>query len=334
MFVAADSGGGVLAAWQAERGLERVVCDADSGGSAAKLEVPCGGDGSYPVVRVEGGSQAAASADADKAYDWIGATEEFYRRYTDAGSLTDMIGIDAGDGRGKALRATVRVCVEACPYANAYWTGEQGLVVGSAVLGLDVVAHELTHGVTDRTSGLNYLNEPGAINESMSDVFGELTELSGKTPRAADRWKIGNGTEVGVIRDMRSPGSAPDPQPETYKGRGWVPATHSVGRPAPDNGGVHTNSGVGNKLAFLITDGGAIGGHTVEGIGLEKAASLYWTVQTQLYPGADYPALATTLLTVCRNNIGDKVAGFTESDCGRVRKAVEAVRIPLLANRV
>nr|WP_276514761.1 M4 family metallopeptidase [Nocardia transvalensis] len=244
-----------------------------------------------------------------------------------------MIGVDLGDGGGKALRATVRVCAETCPYANAYWTGGRGAVLGGAVLGLDVLAHEITHGVTERTSGLNYVNESGAVNESMSDVFGEFTELATARGLPADRWKIGNGTAVGVVRDMRSPRSGPDPQPETYRGPGWAPATHSGAHPAPDNGGVHTNSGVGNRLAALITDGGRAGGRVIGGIGLAKAASLYWTVQTQLYPSAGYPALASTLTTVCRNNIDDNIAGFTESDCAAVTQAVEAVRIPLLRTR-
>ncbi|GAB2707692.1 M4 family metallopeptidase [Nocardia thraciensis] len=328
VFVAAV-GGAVLDALPAERALERVVCDADSQGAEPTLAVPCGAAGSYPVVRTEGGPRAAGNEDADKVYDWMGDTEDFYRRHTELGSLTDLIGIEVA-GSGKALRATVRVCAEECPYANAYWTDEQGFVIGSAVLGLDVVAHELTHGVTERTSGLNYLNESGAINESMSDVFGEFTELAGKRGRKADRWKIGNGTDAGVIRDMRSPRSAPDPQPETYKGPGWVPATHSDRNRAPDNGGVHTNSGVGNRLAALITDGGTLGDREVDGIGLDKAAALYWTTQTHLFPSADYPALASTLITVCRNNIDDKIAGFTPTDCTRIRQAIEAVRIPLL----
>ncbi|RDI49260.1 M4 family metallopeptidase [Nocardia mexicana] len=331
VFVAAV-GGAVLDALPAERALDRVVCDADSQGAERTLAVPCGAAGSYPVVRTEGGPRVPGNEDADKVYDWMGDTEDFYRRHTALGGLTDLIGIEV-PGSGKALRATVRVCAEACPYANAYWTDEQGFVIGSAVLGLDVVAHELTHGVTERTSGLNYVNESGAINESMSDVFGEFTELAGKRGRKADRWKIGNGTDVGVIRDMRSPRSAADPQPETYKGPGWVPATHSDRDRAPDNGGVHTNSGVGNRLAALITDGGTLGGRKVDGIGLDKAAALYWSTQTQLFPSADYPALASTLITVCHNNIDDKIAGFTAPDCAHIQQAVEAVRIPLLRDR-
>jgi Zn-dependent metalloprotease len=101
----------------------------------------------------------------------------------------------------------------------------------------------------------------------------------------------------------------------------------------PDLGGVHINSGVGNKLAFLITDGGSFGGKKIRGLGLAKAAALYWTVQTELYSSADYPALAGTLLTACRDAVEDSSGGFTAADCDQVRAAVEAVRIPLREDR-
>lgn len=342
VFVAAETPETVLDAWQSEENLERVICDADSTGDEARLDIPCGGVGSYPVVRAEGQSPVASDDDANKAYDWFGATEQFYHRYTDLGALTDFIGVDAKDGRGKALRADVRVCPFTCPYANAYWAADQGIVFGSAVLGLDVVAHELTHGVTEKTSGLDYLNESGAINESLSDVFGEFTALTTKDAphKAADRWKIGAGTPAGVIRDMRSPRTTG--QPETYRGPGWAPATYSDGNRVPDFGGVHTNSGVGNRLAYLITDGDnaadrgvrrAAAANTVRGIGIAKAAALYWGVQTRLYRSADYQALGSALLTVCRDDVADAVADLTAADCEQVRAAVAAVQIPLLQDK-
>nr|WP_319945655.1 M4 family metallopeptidase [Nocardia macrotermitis] len=330
VFVAADSSGAVLDAWRTAANLTRVICDANSRGAEPELGIPCGADGSYPVVRAEGQGRVRGNDDANKVYDWIGDTEKFYAAYTELGSLTELIGIDAHDGRGKALRAHVRVCPESCPYANAFWSDTEGFVMGGAVLGLDVVAHELTHGVTEQTSGLDYLNEAGAINESLSDVFGELAELTTRAKHSAgDRWKIGNGTQVGVIRDMKSPADGADPQPETYHGPGWAPATYSDRNRVPDLGGVHINSGVGNKLAFLITDGGTFTRRKIRGIGVKKAAALYWTVQTELYPSADYPALANTLLTACHELVLAKSGDLTDSDCDQVHTAVEAVRIPL-----
>ncbi len=334
IFIAADPSGTVLDAWRTGANLARVVCDANFHGAPAQLGIPCGADGSYPVVRAEGQDRVRGNEDANKVYDWIGDTEKFYAHYTDLGSLTDLIGIDTHDGRGRALRAQVRVCPDTCPYANAFWSDAEGFVMGTAVLGLDVVAHELTHGVTGKTSDLDYVNESGAINESLSDVFGEFTELATRTAHSdVDRWKIGNGTQVGVVRDMKSPATVANPQPETYRGPGWAPATYSDRNRVPDLGGVHINSGVGNKLAFLITDGGAFGGRKIRGIGLKKAAALYWAVQTELYPSADYPALADTLLTACRDTVLEKSGGFTDTDCEQVRTAVEAVRIPFREER-
>ncbi|MGF6885876.1 bacillolysin [Nocardia sp. GAS34] len=334
VFVAAGSPGVVLDAWQSEENLSRVICDANRQRGEARIEIPCGAEGSYPVVRAEGAPRVARNDDANKVYDWIGDTENFYSHNTDLGSLTDLIGIDAHDGHGKALRATVRVCLDSCPYANAFWSDTEGFVMGTEVLSPDVVAHELTHGVTAKTSNLDYVNESGAINESLSDIFGEFTELSSHTKHAAkDRWKIGNGTRLGVIRDMKSPTKTADPQPDTYQGPGWSPATYSDRNRVPDRGGVHINSGVGNKLAYLITDGDTFNGQTMKGLGLQKAAALYWTVETELYTSADYPALATTLLTACHEAVDDKSAGFADSDCDQVRKAITAVHIPISQDR-
>ncbi|MQY29500.1 M4 family metallopeptidase [Nocardia aurantia] len=335
VFVDATDSRTVLDAWQTAEDLIRVICDADSGGDELRLDIPCGGPGSYPVVRTEGGPPVTDEDDANEVYDWIGDTDVFYHRYTGLDSLTDLIGIDAHDRNGPALRSVVRVCVVACPYRNAYWAEGVGFVIGAPVVAIDVVAHELTHGVTEKTSGLDYLNESGAINESMSDVFGEFTELTTeRIPHAPeDRWKVGNGTEVGVIRDMRSPRSGPGHQPEVYRGPGWQPAVYSDRNRVPDRGGVHTNSGVGNKLAYLITDGDTFNGRTVRGLGLVKAAALYWTVQTQLYPSADYPALAATLLTACRDAVADALAGLTTADCAQVHEAVDAVQIPVVAEK-
>src|SRR5262249_54905721 len=136
IFVGADAPGAVLDAWKTGEDLTRVVCDADFRGEEEKLAIPCGAEGSFPVVRAEGQPRIRGNDDANKVFDWIGDTENFYARFTDLGSLTDLIGIDAHDGRGKALRADVRVCAGPCPYANAFWSNTEGFVMGTGVLGL------------------------------------------------------------------------------------------------------------------------------------------------------------------------------------------------------
>src|SRR6476620_5352850 len=120
----------------------------------------------------------------------------------------------------------------------------------------DVVGHELTHGVTDFESSLFYFAQSGAINESLSDVFGEFIDLSntagGGNDSAAARWKIGE--DIGAFRDMKNPPAFGDPD--------MMQSANYFSGPG-DNAGVHTNSGVNNKAAFLMTDGGTFNGKTV-----------------------------------------------------------------------
>jgi hypothetical protein len=97
---------------------------------------------------------------------------------------------------------------------------------------------------------------------------------------------------------------------------------------ADDQGGVHTNSGVGNKAAFLLTDGGTFNGHTVGAIGLEKTARIFYVVETTLLTsGSDYADLADDLQQACTASIG--TAGITSGDCAQVAEAVAATEMSL-----
>lgn len=134
--------------------------------------------------------------------------------------------------------------------SNASWNGSAmnyGKVSGTqnGVTGIDVTGHELTHGVTQYTSGLVYQNEPGAINESMSDIMGKSVQFFAK-PSDID-WRLSNDMNW-FIRDMANPNAYQ--QPDTYKGAYWKTGTG-------DNGGVHTNSGVGNFMFYLLVTGGS-----------------------------------------------------------------------------
>ena len=133
-----------------------------------------------------------------------------------------------------------------CPLDNAFWNGAQ-MVYGESFAGADdVVGHELTHGVTDATSRLLYYGESGAINESMSDVMGELIDLGNGIDQPADNWLLGEDLPIGEIRSMINPPSFGDPDKMT--------STLYFGGPQ-DSHGVHTNSGVDNKAAYLIARG-------------------------------------------------------------------------------
>ena len=268
---------------------------------------------SAPVVRAEG-QAATGISEVDKAYDLSGATYDFY---------FGLFGRDSINGAGMALKSTVRHCPtgDACPYENAFWDGAQ-MVYGDTFAGADdVVGHELTHGVTEFESNLVYANQSGAINESLSDVFGEFVDLtfdsSFDDDSAAARWLMGEDLPIGEIRDMENPPAFGHPDrmgsPNYYTGTG-------------DSGGVHINSGVSNKAAFLMTDGGTFNGQTITGLGITKVARIYYEVNTNmLTSGSDYTALGNALNQGCVNLIG--VVGITAPDCTEVGKAVTATEM-------
>lgn len=153
----------------------------------------------------------------------------------------------------------------------------------------DVVGHEYTHGVTDYTSGLVYENESGAIDESFSDTWGEFVDLTNGagTDTPAVRWLMGEDSWLGDFRDMADPPVRGDPDmmssPHWYSG-------------SNQSTFVHTNSGVGNKLVYLLTDGDTFNGQTVSGKGITYVADLYYVVQTSLITaGANYADLGSAL---------------------------------------
>src|SRR4030042_6213047 len=146
----------------------------------------------YGPVRSEG-DPALPSPDGDEAnyaYDYLGDTYDFYMTYH---------GRDSIDNAGMNMVATVRYCdllyalFGLCPYPNAYWDGSQMVFGEGFAAADDVVGHELTHGVTERESGLFYYMQSGAINESFSDVWGEFIDQSnGRGKDGVDwNWKLG-----------------------------------------------------------------------------------------------------------------------------------------------
>ncbi|MFD2077711.1 M4 family metallopeptidase [Actinopolymorpha cephalotaxi] len=318
VLVDASTGKAALAYSLTERALNRVVCDAKR---RVDADTTCDGDAN-PYARVEGQGPSGV-ADVNKVYDFFKDTSVRYASYVNL-DLTKLIGIDYGDGKGKALRATVRVCTSdpnGCPFANAYWDGQQ-MVFGEGVTTDDVTGHELTHGVTERTAALAYLYQSGAINEGLSDAWGEIVDLTNGSAddTAANRWKIAEGSSLGVIRDMKNP-NAYD-QPDKMTSGMWYDDVNFE-----DNGGVHYNSGVFNKSVYLLADGASFNGYTVRGLGLAKTAKVLWTTQNLLAPGADYKDVFYTMPLACRKNIGQVGTYITEDDCQQVDKAVRATEM-------
>jgi thermolysin metallopeptidase-like protein/PKD domain-containing protein/nidogen-like len=310
-FVHATSGKALTSVGIIQNALDRRVCDNENTiGRPATCDAP---------VRTEGGP-ATGVADTDNAYDLIGDVYGFYN---------SRFGRDSIDGQGSTLNAVARYCTddpdEACPYGNAFWsTGTNTMVFGAGFVTDDVTAHEMAHGVTAHTSNLVYAGESGAINESMSDVFGELVDLTNSfgNDAAEVRWLIGEDLPIGTIRNMANPPAFDDP--DSMSSPHWQPVT---GQCDADNDqcGVHTNSGVGNKAAYLITDGGIFNGYTVTGLGIDKGAQVYYGALNLLTSSAQYRDLYNGLLQACANLVQPGVV--TQADCQQVKRAVDATRM-------
>lgn len=214
------------------------------------------------------GDPASADESVNEAYDGLGQT---FALYADAYNRNSL------DGKGLPLIASVHYDRN---FDNAYWDGEQmvfgdgdGVYFSSFTDSVDVIGHELTHGVTQYTAGLTYVGQSGALNESISDCFGSMVKQRALGQSAADAdWLIGAGLFTAkvhgvALRSMKAPGTAyddphlgKDPQPADMSGYQDLPHDQSH-----DNGGVHINSGIPNHAFYLAAT--AIGGNSWEGAG-------------------------------------------------------------------
>lgn len=233
-------------------GKERIIYTANNGSSLPGT-----------VVRKEGDPPVSDVA-VNEAYDGSGATYDLY---------FDIYGRNSIDGNGLRLDSTVHYQKK---YDNAFWDGKQmvygdgdGDLFNRFTISIDVMGHELTHGVTQYEASLNYSQQPGALNESMSDVFGSLVKQYYLKQSAADAdWLIGQGLLTAnvngvALRSMKAPGTAyndpvlgKDPQPAHMK---------DYVNTISDNGGVHINSGIPNHAFYLIAT--EIGGNAWEKAG-------------------------------------------------------------------
>ena len=234
---------------------------------------------SLPGTLVRSENDAPSSDIAvNEAFDGAGATYDLYYA---------VYGRNSVDNHGLKLTSTVHYQKN---YDNAFWNGEQ-MVYGDGDDGLppaqrlfnrftisvDVIGHELTHGVTQYEANLNYSDQSGALNESISDVFGSLVKQY-KLQQTADQadWLIGQGLLTSnvkgvALRSMKAPGAAyndpvlgKDPQPDSMSG--YVNTTD-------DNGGVHINSGIPNR-AFYET---AV---EIGGFAWQKAGTIWYKTLT------------------------------------------------------
>ncbi len=245
------------------------------------------------------------ATDVNNAHDYAGDTYNFYyNRY----------GRDSYNNAGAALNSYV--CYSS-NYQNAFWDGSKMTYGDGFAAADDVVAHELSHGVTQYASGLVYSNQSGALNESYSDIFGEAVDLTntGGTDTSAVRWDMGEDIPaIGAIRDMMDPTrfSDPDRTDSSYYYCGTA-----------DNGGVHTNSGVPNKAYALMVDGGAFNGYTVAAVGVDAASAVqYRTNEYKLVSSSKFYDNYLALLQSC-----NELYGGASATCVNVKKAAEAVKM-------
>lgn len=266
------------------------------------------------LVRAEGEPETD-DADALNAYDHAGTVRTFFG---------DTLGRASIDNTGLDLVLNVHFDVQ---YNNAFWDGDEmtfgdgdGVIFSGFARSLDVVAHELAHGVTQFTSGLVYQGESGALNEHFSDVFGTtITQwVARESPADAD-WLIGDeimGPDLygEALRSMAHPGTAydnpilgTDPQPAHY-------STRYTGN--NDNGGVHINSGIPNRAFYLAA---MEMGDTVE-------AARIWYHALQLLPAkATFAQAADQVATSARILV--KSGAATKGATQIVRGAWRAVGI-------
>ena len=231
--------------------------------------------GSYSVDADNNFNATSQRADVDAHY-YAGVVYDYYKNTFNRNSF---------DGNGATLRSTVHYGRN---YNNAFWNGSQmvygdgdGTTFTSLSGALDVIAHELTHAVTERTAGLQYQYQSGALNESISDTFGVFLDkedyLIGEdvyTPK-----KAGD-----ALRSLSNPSLYG--QPENMNN--YVNTTS-------DNGGVHTNSGIPNKAAYL----------TISKLGVDISQKIYYRALTvYLSPQSDFSDARAALLAAAADLYG------------------------------
>lgn len=244
------------------------------------------------------------------------ATEKFYDM------MLERLNWDGLDGNGLSMNPVVHAN-GGSNYVNAYWDGNNawfgnGDCHRGPLTTLEVVAHEFMHGITDYTSDLIYSFESGAINESMSDIFGKAVEYYYDPDNF--KWTIG---ESFLLTDLIEPFRYMDNpnrknMPAFYKGNFWS-----------DGGGVHRHSAIGNLWFHILVEGKndiAENGdaYTVNGIGMDKAIEIVWQIQSNyLTPTSTYHDMYESSLAVTTSLYGDESPELND-----VLEAWKAVGLP------
>lgn len=268
------------------------------------------------LKRSEGG---AANADAivNNNYDRIGTVYDCYKT---------LFNRDSYNNAGAILKSTVHYSNN---YVNAYWNGTQmvygdgdGVNASNLANSLDVTAHELTHAVTSSTSNLVYEYESGGLNEAMSDILGETCEWyrDGQVV-SANTWKVGEdiwtpGTAGDALRYMNDP-----------KLDGLSLDYYTDYKSSTD---VHYSSGIPNLVFYLLSQGGihprGRSNINVTGIGIAKAAQIFYKANTSLFTSQSTFAAAKTATEQAASQLG-----YSAAEIASVTAAWQAVGVGVAA---
>ena len=244
---------------------------------------------------------ASPSADCLSAHRFAGETYDYFNA---------THGRDSWDGAGASMVTSIRYGT----VANAFWNGRQS-AYGPGFATKDVVAHEWTHAIVGSSARLIYQNQSGALNESMADIFAAMIDN--------DDWLLGEDTPIGALRSLENPPAYRDPD--------------RVGSSlfycgTADNGGVHTNSGVPNKAAYLMAAGGTFNSRTVTAIGRDATAKIFYRALTRhLTAGSNFIDAVTALQTSCTELAATSGSGITSNTCTQVTNALQAVEMNVAA---
>lgn len=255
------------------------------------------------------GDYPGGDTDGDRAFTFIPHIYDYFH---------DTFGRNSYDGGDKEIEVVVHAGVN---WVNAAYSSSCDFFkFGNGYTVLDIMAHEFMHGIdaSKDDGGLIYENQSGALDESYSDVFGEFAEAE---VRGAADWLHAVGKPGGYNRNLAHP---PD--------KGAPDHLNDYIDTDDDNGGVHTNSGIPNKAAFLLVAGGVHPGSGIEvrGIGIDKAQRLYYDVHTaRLTENSQFIDARDNSVEQAEEYRDNDEYGFTDSDVCSVMNAFAAVGLGL-----
>jgi len=260
------------------------------------------------MVRGEGQAKSADLA-VNQAYDGLGFTYDFYWKVFQRDSI---------NGQGMPLLGMVHYGTK---YDNAFFDGAghmffgdgDGQILTQTTGGIDVIGHELTHGVTQNEANLTYSGQSGALNESISDVFGiQVKQQALNQDVTTSDWLIGADI-VGpalkpALRSMKAPGKANPHDTQPADMDHYVPG-----------GDVHTNSGIPNRAFYVVAT--TLGGHA-----WDAAGPIWYTTlcDSALHPGATFQQFARLTLKHAQQTYGS-----TSKEAKAVRAGWDAVKVKL-----